>query len=198
MGLYRTTRKALLPVALLACVLLPLACSGQTAPPAVPCPAPSQSPTPTPDPSAKPCTPSNKPKSAAEQFPFPGEPTTQPAAPPPPDTPKPSTSPSDAAAQHPFPGQTTGHPPAKSSGDDSSSSSSSSSNPGDADAPPADDATAKGDPPEGTSVHRKLPKPKRVLSDDERVDEDLYVALRTLSASSPTTLPPTSRWRRSR
>jgi Tfp pilus assembly protein PilF len=30
--------------------------------------------------------------------------------------------------------------------------------------------------PEGTSVHRKLPKVKRVQTDDERVDEDLYVA----------------------
>ena len=30
--------------------------------------------------------------------------------------------------------------------------------------------------PEGTSVHRKLPKVKRVQTDDERVDEDLSVA----------------------
>ena len=40
-------------------------------------------------------------------------------------------------------------------------------------------AAAKGDPsnpPEGTSVHRKLPKVKRVQTDDERVDEDLSVA----------------------
>ena len=31
-------------------------------------------------------------------------------------------------------------------------------------------------PPEGTSVHRKLPKVKKVQTDDERVDEDLRVA----------------------
>ncbi len=92
-----------------------------------------------------------------------------------PDSPTPSTTPSDAATQHPFPTQ----PTPKLPGDDSSSSSSSRS-PDDADpaaAPvPGDDSATKGDPPEGTSVHRKLPKVKRVQSDDERVDEDLNVA----------------------
>src|SRR6202035_3903596 len=93
----------------------------------------------------------------------------------PPDSPSPTTTtPSDAATQHPFPTQ----PPPKLPGDDSSSSSSSSGgdpNP----APDPDDPTAKGDPsnpPESTSVHRKLPKVKRVQSDDERVDEDLSVS----------------------
>ena len=42
--------------------------------------------------------------------------------------------------------------------------------------PSFDDPSGTGNPPEGTSVHRKLPKPKRVQSDDERVDEDLNVA----------------------
>jgi tetratricopeptide (TPR) repeat protein len=143
-------------------------------PPAAPCPAPNQ----TPDQAAKPCPPpAAKRPSAAEQFPFPGQPA-KPANPPAnvpdspaPDSPAPSTTPSDAATQHPFPTQ----PPPKLPGDDSSSSSSRS--PDDAEpAAPGDDSATKGDPPEGTSVHRKLPKVKRVQTDDERVDEDLNVA----------------------
>jgi hypothetical protein len=143
--------------------------------PAAPCPAPNQTPNQNPSQAAKPCTPPTpaaKKPSAAEQFPFPGEPS-KPATPP--DSPNPpnksSTAPSDAATQHPFPTQ----PPPKLPGDDSSSSSSS-SNGDDSAPPPPDDPASKGDPPEGTSVHRKLPKVKRVQTDDERVDEDLYVA----------------------
>jgi hypothetical protein len=147
--------------------------------------APSQSP---PDQAAqttKPCPPpapaAKKPASAAEQFPFPGEPSKPKSSPDspspstPPDSPNPTTTtPSDAATQHPFPTQ----PPPKLPGDDSSSSSSSGSA---ADDPNANtgDPSAAGDPsnpPEGTSVHRKLPKVKRVQTDDERVDEDLSVA----------------------
>jgi hypothetical protein len=176
-------------------VLLSASCFAQTSPtqnPApAPCPAPNQTTAQAADPTAKPCPPAaKKPTSAAEQFPFPGAPS-KPKNPPdspspsntPPDSPTPrTTTPSDAATQHPFPSQ----PPPKLPGDDSSSSSSSSSSnddpnaaPTDPDAAPAGDPTAKGDPsnpPEGTSVHRKLPKVKRVMSDDERVDEDIYVA----------------------
>jgi tetratricopeptide (TPR) repeat protein len=122
-------------------------------PPAAPCPAPNQ----TPDQAAKPCPPAAAKKpSAAEQFPFPGQPS-KPTTPPAnaPDSPTPSTTPSDAASQHPFPTQ----PAPKLPGDD-----------------PTKDPATKGDPPEGTSVHRKLPKVKRVQTDDERVDEDLNVA----------------------
>ena len=145
-------------------------------PPVAPCPAPNQSPSQTPNQTssqaAKPCTPpAPAAKSAAQQFPFPGEPS-KPATPP--DSPKPptksSTSPPDAAAQHPFPTQ----PPPKLPGDDSSSSSSSSNS--DDSPPPPDEPTPKGEAPEGTSVHRKLPKVQRVQTDDERVDEDLRVA----------------------
>jgi hypothetical protein len=174
--------------------LLSASCLAQTStqsPTPAPCPAPNQTTGKPSDPTAKPCPPAaKKPTSAAEQFPFPGEPS-KPKNPPdspspsntPPDSPDPAsprtTTPSDAAAQHPFPTQ----PPPKLPGDDSSSSSSSSNDdptaaPTNPDAP-VGDSTTKGDPsnpPEGTSVHRKLPKVKRVLSDDERVDEDLYVA----------------------
>jgi hypothetical protein len=146
----------------------------QTLPPA-PCPAPNQTPAQTPDQATKPCpppAPAAKKPSAAEQFPFPGE-VTKPANPP--DSPARTTTPSDAATQHPFPAQ----PPPKLPGDDSSSSSSSSGS-DDPNAAPDDKPASKGgdpsNPPEGTSVHRKLPKVKRVQTDDERVDEDLTVA----------------------
>jgi hypothetical protein len=183
--------------ALQAALLLSASCVAQSAPPQSPTPAPclppNQTTAKTPDktsdqtvpttPATKPCPSpapaAKKPASAAEQFPFPGEPS-KPKSPPdspgssaPPDSPHPATTtPSDAAAQHPFPTQ----PPPKLSGDDSSSSSSSgtgdpSANPGDS--PATGDPT---NPPEGTSVHRKLPKVKRVQTDDERVDEDLSVA----------------------
>jgi hypothetical protein len=177
-------------------LLLSASCLAQTAPPQsptpAPCPPPNQTPAQPSAQTAKPCSPppapaAKKPSSAAEQFPFPGEPS-KPKNPPdspspatnPPDSPSPArptaTTPGDAAAQHPFPTQ----PPPKLPGDDSSSSSSSSSGDDPNPAPtPTDDPTAKGDPsnpPEGTSVHRKLPKVKRVQTDDERVDEDLSVA----------------------
>jgi hypothetical protein len=178
--------------ALQAAFLLSASCLAQTAPtqnpPPPPCPPANQTTDKTSAQTAKPCTPpapaAKKPSSAAEQFPFPGEPgkpKTSPDAPTPstttPDSPDPATNktstPSDAAAQHPFPTQ----PPPKLPGDDSSSSSSSTAD--DPNPAPTDDPTAKGDPsnpPEGTSVHRKLPKVKRVQTDDERVDEDLSVA----------------------
>jgi tetratricopeptide (TPR) repeat protein len=160
--------------ALMVAFFLSAASNAQTTPaqnpPAAPCPAPNQSPAQTTDQTAKPCPPpaSAPKKSAAQQFPFPGAPA-KPANPP--DSPTPATTPSDAATQHPFPTQ----PPPKLPGDDSSSSSSSGSD-DPAAAPTDDNPTAKDDPPEGTSVHRKLPKVKRVQTDDERVDEDLAVA----------------------
>ena len=57
-----------------------------------------------------------------------------------------------------------------------SSSSSSSSSSDDPTTPPDATPDANGNMPEGTYVHRKLPKVKRVQTDDERVDEDLSVA----------------------
>jgi hypothetical protein len=161
--------------ALLAVLALSSGAFAQTTPaqpPPAPCPATgasqnqSASQTP-PPPCAPPASDSQKP-SAAEQFPFPGEPAKPAAAP---DSPAPSDSKGSAADEHPFP--TT--PAPRLPGDDSSSSSSSSSssdsdNPSDAAPSPKDEGT------EGTSVHRKLPKPKKVQTDDERVDEDITVA----------------------
>ncbi len=163
----------------MATLLLTAASIAQASPPqnapAAPCPAPNQNPAqsstqPPLDQTGKPCTPPPPKKSVAEQFPFPGT-SAKPAAPSP-DAPEPKTSPGDAATQHPFPTQ----PPPKLPGDDSSSSSSSSTGADDADPNRADGPTGTGNPPEGTSVHRKLPKPPRVQSDDERVDEDLNIA----------------------
>jgi hypothetical protein len=156
--------------ALVAVFLVSAACQAQTAPvqnaPAAPCPASGQNGS---QPAA-PCSPppQTKKPSAAEQFPFPGTPAK--SAPPPPDSPGSTTTPSSAADEHPFP--TT--PAPRLPGDDSSSSSSSSSGNADPDAVPDTDMPKPGT--EGSSVHRKLPKVKRVQTDDERVDEDLKVA----------------------
>jgi hypothetical protein len=137
--------------------------STQNSPPG-PCPTPNQ----TSDQTAKPCPPpAAKKPSVADEHPFPGDPP-KPANPP--DSPSPKVTPGEAAAQHPFPTQ----PPPKLPGGDSSSSSSSGGDDPSA-TQPGDTPTPGGDPPEGTSVHRKLPKVKRVQSDDERVDEDLSV-----------------------
>jgi tetratricopeptide (TPR) repeat protein len=151
--------------------LLSTAALARTTPPqstpAAPCPASNQPA----NQNSQPCpTPAKKP-SVAEQFPFPGE-AAKPASPP--DSPKPATTPSDAATQHPFPTAPTPKLPP----DESSSSSSSSSNGEDPDPTAADTPTVDkdGNPTPGTSVHRKLPKVKKVQSDDERVDEDLAVA----------------------
>ena len=162
MPIHSTTR------AILGTFLLTAAGLAQSTPPQNPPPAPCPASTPNQqqDQTTKPCTPPPPahPKSTAEQFPFPGEPA-KPATPPPttPDTPAPSTTPSDAATQHPFP--TT--PPPKLPDSDSSSSSN-------------DDPDAAPQPPTGDdTVHptrHKLPKVKKVQTDDERVDEDIYVA----------------------
>lgn len=169
MATHSTTR------ALIAALLLSAAGYAQTPPaqnaPAAPCPAQPPAPNQNPDQTAKPCSPPApaQKKSAAQQFPFPGEPA-KPANPP--DSPAPATTPSGAAAQHPFPTQ----PPPRLPGDDSSSSSSSSSGDDPGAATPGDTPTPGGDPPEGTSVRRRLPKVQRVQTDDERVDEDLRVS----------------------
>jgi hypothetical protein len=163
MGIVTTSR------ALLAALFLSAACLAQTSPaqntPPPPCPEPNQTQTQT----AKPCTPpapDAKKPSAAEQFPFPGAPS---KSTPPPDSPTPGgTTPKSAAEQHPFPTE----PAPRLPGDDSSSSSSGSNSP-DPDVPDTD-MPKPGE--EGSSVHRKLPKVKRVQTDDERVDEDLKVA----------------------
>jgi cell fate (sporulation/competence/biofilm development) regulator YlbF (YheA/YmcA/DUF963 family) len=128
------------------------------------------------DKTAKPCTPpasDTKKPSAAEQFPFPGAATKPTAAPEAPgvNAPAPATHPS-AASEHPFP----------SDADSSGSSSSSSSSSGSSSSDDAADPTAPAGPPlhdegsEGKSTRRRLPKVRRVQTDDERVDEDLSVA----------------------
>src|SRR6185312_4173808 len=108
---------------------------------------------------AKPCAQSDDHRSASDRFPFPGE-ASQPDAPaanaPAPSAPKPS-----AASQHPFPGE-----PA--AGADSGSGSSSSSSSSD------DDGYDPNAPLPSTMRHP--PKPRKVQTPDERVDEDLRVA----------------------
>jgi hypothetical protein len=156
--------RGLLAASILSVVSLAQTGTPQT-PPAAPCPAPNQPPSQSTDQTARPCPPpaaARKP-SVAEQFPFPGQPA-KPAAPP--DSPGSTTSPSDAAAQHPFPTQ----PPPKLPGDDSSSSSSSSGD------DPNNSSAKDDDSSENRAPHRKLPKVKKVQTDDERVDEDLAVA----------------------
>jgi cell fate (sporulation/competence/biofilm development) regulator YlbF (YheA/YmcA/DUF963 family) len=140
-----------------------------------PCPAATQNQNQTSSqPPAKPCTPpaagTTKP-STAEQFPFPGEPA-KPASTP--DAPGSAPANNPAATDNPFPTTPPPRLPDDSGGSSSSSSSSNSSssddNPPDIGPPLKDEGT------EGTSVHRKLPKVKKVQTDDERVDEDLSVA----------------------
>jgi hypothetical protein len=147
--------------------------SPQQAPPDAPCPATNQSQQSS-QTASKPCTPpasDAKKPTAAEQFPFPGEPS-KPAASAP-DSPAATPAKNSAADEHPFPTA----PPPKLPGDDSSSSSSSSSSSNDdTDTPPDVGPPLKDEGTEGTSTHRKLPKPARVQTDDERVDEDITVA----------------------
>jgi tetratricopeptide (TPR) repeat protein len=131
----------------------------------------------------KPCSP---PKSVSEQFPFPGE---QPEAKAPAS---PAQAPGDASQgsksvkdQFPYPGETPDLPAAGSAkankgaanaGFDGESSSSSS-----ADAPPDGDGkpALKDEGTEGTTARgrrRLRPPAQKILSDDERVEEDLSVA----------------------
>jgi hypothetical protein len=155
--------------AFMAAFFFSAACLAQTSPaqntPPPPCPDPNQTQTQTTKPCPPPAPDAKKP-SAAEQFPFPGTPS---KSAPPPDSPSTTTTPKSAAEEHPFPTE----PAPKLPGDDSSSSSSGSANTPDPDVPDTD-MPKPGE--EGSSVHRKLPKVKRVQTDDERVDEDLKVA----------------------
>jgi hypothetical protein len=165
MAILLTTR------ALLAIIALSVAGVAQTTPPQTPpdapCPAASQNKTSSPAPCAPPAPDAQAP-STAEQFPFPGE-SSKPAAP---DSPAPGSSKGSAATDHPFPTA----PPPRLPGDDSSSSSSSSRSSTDADNPADVGPPLKDEGTEGTSTHRKLPKVRKVQTDDERVDEDLNVA----------------------
>lgn len=123
----------------------------------------------------KPCTPPTEPKkpSAAEQFPFPGEPA-KPISPADaaPDAPKPNPSHPSAAQEHPFPTQSPPLPGGESSS--SSSSSGDSSNSADPDATPADPPAA--DASETRPNRKKLPKVQKLQSDEDRAAEDLSVA----------------------
>jgi hypothetical protein len=123
----------------------------------------------------KPCSPpaDTKKPSAADEFPFPGEPSKSIApSDAPPDAPKPSSPRPSATDEHPFPRQS---PPLPDAG--SSSSSSSSSDPSgspDPDAPPA--APPADDAANTRSTRRKLPKVQKLQSDEDRAAEDLNVA----------------------
>lgn len=136
-------------------------------------------------PNDKPCTSGDKkPPSAAEQFPFPGEPekaSPKSSVPDAPTPPQPNAHP-PASSQHPFPGE-----PETDAGSSSSSSSSSSSADDPTGNPPsAADATRnppsadhpwddKGNNPKA-AARRKLPKVENIQSDEERAAEDLNVA----------------------
>jgi hypothetical protein len=179
MAAHLTSRRLLAALLLAAAsVALPsLAQSPPQNPPPPPCPA-TQGQTTGTDSSGKPCTPAapdaHKP-STAEQFPFPGSSTKTTT---PPDAPGTSASPSSAAppsaaTEHPFP--TTPAPRLPGDNSSSNSSSSSSSSADDPDTTP-DGPPLKDEGTEGTSTRRKLPKVRKVQTDDERVDEDLKVA----------------------
>jgi tetratricopeptide (TPR) repeat protein len=152
---------------LLAVFAISATCGAQTSPaqkPAdAPCPAASQT---SGKAAAKPCTPpatDTKKPSANEQFPFPGEPS------------KPATTPDAPASNAPRPSAASEHPfPTPPDAGSSSSSSSSSDDAGDPSAPIGPPLHDEGS--EGKSTRRKLPKVKKVQTDDERVDEDLSVA----------------------
>jgi hypothetical protein len=163
MAIFTTSRS------LLTALFFSAACLAQTSPtqstPPPPCPDPNQTQTQTTKPCPPPAPDAKKP-STAEQFPFPGAPS---KSAPPPYSPSPTATPKSAAEEHPFPTE----PAPRLPGEDSSSSSSGSGSAADPDVPDTD-LPKPGE--EGSSVHRKLPKVKRVQTDDERVDEDLKVA----------------------
>ena len=151
----------------------------------------------------KPCPPApdTKKPSPAEEFPFPGEPV-KPIAPSnaPPDAPTPSSAhPSDAddhpfptkappplpdadsnsgsssssgADDHPFPTKAPPLPDADSGSSSSSSGSSSSSDPNS----PPDSAAAADDAADTRSTRKKLPKVRKLQSDEDRAAEDLDIA----------------------
>jgi tetratricopeptide (TPR) repeat protein len=132
-----------------------------------PCPAEKSS-------SEKSCSSSDqKPPSAAERFPFPGEPEKSSPKPSVPDAPAPATpgtSHHSAADEHPFPGS-----PETDAGSSSSSSSSSGSDDPAGNTPSPDHSSDDKDdhPP---AARKKLPKVEHLQSDEERATEDLNVA----------------------
>lgn len=153
---------------LLTATVLAAACAAQSAPPkkstdSQPAPSPVKKPSCTLN-----CPPAAvKKPSTAEQFPFPGESTkpSDPSSPVDPEAPKPSSPVVNPDKQFPYPGDA----------DPSNSSSSSASTPGSTSTP---DSTSPDDPtpPEPRSTRRKLPKVKKLQSDEDREAEDLTVA----------------------
>jgi hypothetical protein len=130
----------------------------------------------------KPCPPApdTKKSSPAEDFPFPGEPA-KPSAPSnaTPDAPSPNAAHPSDPDDHPFP--TKPPPPlpdagssSSSSSGGSSSSSSGSSSSADPNAPP--DSAAADDAPDTRSTRKKLPKVRKLQSDEDRAAEDLDIA----------------------
>ena len=127
----------------------------------------------------KPCTPpadATQP-SAAEKFPFPGEPAKSVPSDNSPDAPAPSSSKKSAEAEHPFPSDA---PPALPGSDVPSSSSSSSSSNDDSsssanpNAKPT--APATDNPADAKATRKKLPKVEKIQTPEDRAAEDLTVA----------------------
>ncbi len=108
---------------------------------------------------------------APARFPYPGEaPTSPPGSSAPEELPPsqaPAPQPDTTAKRFPYPGDSS---TPSSSNSDSSSSSSSSSRASGPESPAPDEAGSEG------SVRRKLPKPQRIQSDEDREAEDLTVA----------------------
>jgi len=148
----------------------------------------------------KPCppVPDTKKPSSGEEFPFPGEPV-KPIAPSsaPPDAPTPSSAHPSDADDHPFPTKAPPLPDADSSSGssssdaddhpfptkapplpdaDSNSSSSSSGSSSSADPNSSPNSAAADDAADTRSTRKKLPKVRKLQSDDDRAAEDLDIA----------------------
>ncbi len=132
-----------------------------------PCPASSKAGG---QPVEPPCASSSPPKSAAEQFPFPGEAASKTAKPP-----SSSTQSGDPAKKFPYPGDP--------SADDSSSSSSSRNSSSSSSRSGIDDSSPE-DAPKPPGGRRKLAKVKQLQSDEDRESEDLDVAKYYLQAGN--------------
>ena len=118
----------------------------------------------------KACGPAKHVPSVSEQFPFPGETKANEPVDPKPDQPKPLTGAQPAKDKFPYPGETL-QPEAPKG--DSSSSSSGEAPPNVDDKPDLKDAGTTG----STRARRRLrPPAQKILSDEERVEEDLSVA----------------------
>lgn len=108
--------------------------------------------------------------SVSEQFPFPGEPKAEEPKDAKPDRPEPAPGAQPAKDKFPFPAETAEPEAAKG---ESSSSSSGDAPPNVDDKPDLKDAGSSG----STRARRRLrPPAQKILSDDERVEEDLSVA----------------------